>query len=107
MQKTHQTSRQNITFLSGPFEHHTKDKKMTKTEALKYIKNNPGKIVKLDWWDQYMGIKYENNKIVSIPGAEIDTNFLQEGNYIKSNYFKDKELGGLFAINTKKERKTL
>lgn len=53
---------------------------MTKKEALFYMKNNPGLILKLDWWDDYMGIKFDGNKFISIPGAPIDIKFLLLGN---------------------------
>lgn len=71
---------------------------MKKNEALEYIKNHPGVIVKLDWWDDYMGIKSDGNKFYSIPGDEIDIKFLLSGNYVISSYIQDSELGGLFNL---------
>lgn len=71
---------------------------MNKLQALNYIVSYPGSIVKLDWWNDFMGIKYENNQFVSIPGVKIELEFLQDGNFLISDYFNDKELGGLFSL---------
>lgn len=75
---------------------------MTKNEAISFMKNNPGVIVKLDWWTMDMGINFDGNKFVSIPGVTIDTKFLLPGVYLLSDYFNDCELGGLFSFDFQK-----
>ncbi len=75
---------------------------MTKKEALDYMILHPGVVIQIDWWDDSAGIKFVNNKFVSLPGCEIDIKFLlEDANYIISDYFPDKELGGLFSYDPK------
>jgi hypothetical protein len=73
---------------------------MTRHQAIRFMKLNPGVYLKLDWWTDNMAIKYDDKKniFVSGPGVQIDIRFLLSGNYVLSPYKQDIELGGLFAL---------
>lgn len=68
---------------------------MDKTVVIIFMKKNPFKRFKLDWWSDSMFFFYDGKNFISGGKSTIDLEFLKDGNFVEAKD-DDMLLGGLF-----------